>query len=333
MKKLVALLVAGLCLTAVWAEAGEPARKYKWKLGFNTVAGSIRDVAAKEFKRIVEGKSNGQISVDIFPGEALGTEQEMIEAVKVGALEMQLCGGTALQNLVKEVTPPTLPFMVKDYAEAHALLDGPYGDYVKQKAAAHNLQILSFLDLGFAQITNNKRPIRTPDDIAGIKLRSPNEPTSIATFKALGAAVSTMPFSEVYLALSQGVVDGQFNPLDAIHDTKFHEVQKYLAITNHFYYYIHFMMNKKTWDGLPADLKQVVQEGANAAKQTSREWFTRKDAEMLEKLRPSFKEITYPDVNAFRAKLAPVYANEFTKLVPADAIKLAQETLEKYRKK
>lgn len=326
---LVFLFLVPWCLGAALAEA----QTYKWKVGINTVAGSIRDVAAKEFKKIVEAKSNGQVTVTLFPGEALGTEQEMIEAVKVGALDFQLCGGTALQNLVKEVTPPTLPFMVKDYDEAHALLDGPFGEYVKQKAAVHNLQILSFLDLGFAQITNNKRPIRVPDDLKGIKMRSPNEPTSIATFKALGSSVSTMPFGEVYLALSQGVVDGQFNPLDAIHDTKFHEVQKYLAITNHFYYYIHFMMNKKLWDSLPANLKAAVQEGANAAKQVSRDWFKKKDAEMLAKLKPSFKEITYPDIAAFRAHLAPLYKDELSKMVPAEAIKLAQETLDKYRKK
>lgn len=331
---LVFLFLVPFCLgAALVGPAQGAAQTYKWKLGFNTVAGSIRDVAAKEFKKIVETKSNGQITVAIFPGEALGSEQEMIEAVKVGALDFQLCGGTALQNLVKEVTPPTLPFMVKNYDEAHALLDGPYGDYVRQKAAVHNLQILSYLDLGFAQMTNNKRPIRVPDDLKGIKMRSPNEPTSIATFKALGSAVSTMPFSEVYLALSQGVVDGQFNPLDAIYDTKFHEVQKYLAITNHFYYYIHFMMNKKLWDGLPANLKGVVQEGANAAKQVSRDWFKKKDAEMLEKLKPSFQEITYPNIAEFQAKLAPFYKDELSKMVPAEAIRLAQETLEKYRKK
>lgn len=335
MKKLIVFLfLVPLCLAAAFAEgAQDAAKKYRWKVGFNTVAGSIRDVAAKEFKRVVESKSAGQIAIDIFPGEALGTEQEMIEAVKVGALDFQLCGGTALQNLVREVTPPTLPFMVKDYAEAHALLDGPLGAHIKQKAAVHNLQILSFLDLGFAQITNNKRPIRVPDDLKGIKMRSPNEPTSIATFKALGSAVSTMPFGEVYLALSQGVVDGQFNPLDAIYDTKFHEVQKFLAITNHFYYYIHFMMNKKLWDSLPAHLKPIVQEGAIAAREVSREWFTKKDAEMLAKLKPSFQEITYPDIAAFRTKLEPLYRDELSKMVPAEALKLAQESLAQYRKK
>lgn len=329
-RPLVVLFLAFLVLGVASAEA---AQSYKWKVGFNTVAGSIRDVAAKEFKKVVEAKSNGQVTITIFPGEALGTEQEMIEAVKVGALDFQLCGGTALQNLVKEVTPPTLPFMVKDYEEAHALLDGPFGDHVKAKAAVHNLKILSFLDLGFAQITNNKRPIRVPDDLKGLKMRSPNEPTSIATFKALGSAVSTMPFGEVYLALSQGVVDGQFNPLDAIYDTKFHEVQKYLAITNHFYYYIHFMTNKKLWDGLPPNLQSAVQEGANAARQVSRDWFKKKDAEMLEKLKPSFKEVTHPDIAAFRAHLAPLYKDELSKMVPPEAMKIAQDTLEKYRKK
>jgi tripartite ATP-independent transporter DctP family solute receptor len=328
---LVALVISGVSAGGQGEAAAEGEETYEWQIGFNTVEGSVRDFAAKEFKEVVETRSNGRIQVEIFPAEQLGSEQEMIEMVKVGALDFQLCGGTALQNAVPEVTPPTLPFMVTGYEEAHALMDGEFGDYLKEKAAEKDFQILSYLDLGMVQITNNVRPINEPSDLEGIKMRSPNEPVSIATFQALGASVSTMAFTEVYLALSQGVVDGQFNPLDAIWDTKFFEVQEYLAITNHFYYYIHFMTNVDLWESLPSDIQAIVQEGADAAAQVSREWYETKDAEMLERLRPHFVEITYPDSAEFRAALDTFYEGRLSEMVPPEAIAVAERTLAEYR--
>ncbi len=335
MRRIATLMVlVVLCSSVAFAGGSQEdaaEQTYRWRIGFNTVEGSVRDVTAREFKRVVEERSNGRIQVEIFPAEQLGSEQEMIESVMIGALDIQLSGGPALQNLFPEVLPPSLPFMVSSYEEAHALLDGPYGDLIREKGREHNLEILSFLDLGFAQITTNRRPIRQPSDLEGLQVRSPNEPAFIETFRALGARVSTLPFTEVYLALSQGVVDAQFNPLDAIYDTKFYEVQDYLAITNHAYYYFVFMMNRGLWESLPADIQAIVQEGANAARDRSREWFETKDAEMLEALRPHFREITEPDTALFQEKLVPVYQNQFAQMVPPAALTMAQDFLTDYR--
>lgn len=327
---MVLVLCGGFVFGAGAREA--PAEKtYNWRIGFNTVEGSVRDVSAREFKRIVEARSNGRIQVEIFPAEQLGSEQEMIESVMIGALDIQLCGGSALQNLFPDVLPPSLPFMLTSYDEAHALLDGPYGDHIREKGKEHNLMMLSYLDLGFVQITSNRRAIRSPADLEGLQVRSPNEPVFIEAFRGLGARVSTLPFTEVYLALSQGVVDAQFNPLDAIYDTKFYEVQDYLAITNQWYYYFVFMMNKSLWDSLPSDIQAIVQEGADAARDVSREWFRTKDAEMLERLKPHFREVTYPDTTLFQQRLEPVYRNVYSQMVPQEALTLAQSFLNEYR--
>ena len=328
------LMVLLLCSAFAFAggQGEAPAEEtYSWRIGFNTVEGSVRDVSAREFKRVVEERSNGRIQVQIFPAEQLGSEQEMIESVMIGALDIQLCGGSALQNLFPDVLPPSLPFMLTSYDEAHALLDGPYGEHIRAKGREHNLMMLSYLDLGFVQITSNRRPIRQPSDLEGLQVRSPNEPVFIEAFRGLGARVSTLPFTEVYLALSQGVVDAQFNPLDAIYDTKFYEVQDYLAITNQWYYYVVFMMNHTLWDSLPSDIRAIVQEGANAARDTSREWFRTKDAEMLELLRPHFREITEPDTALFQEKLQPVYRNVYSRMVPPEALAIAQDFLDEYR--
>lgn len=327
----VTLVLAG-CGGGKDAAKKDEGKTYKWRIGYHTVPGSVRDLSAKEFKRVVEEKSKGRVKVELFPGSSLGNEQEMIEMVKAGGLDFSLPGGGALQNLVKEYAVLTLPFMFSNYDEAHAVLDSQTGDRLKKMAEQHNLKVLSFCDLGFAQITNNKRPIKTPDDLAGLKIRSPKEPSSIATFKALGAAVSTMPFSEVYMALSQKVVDGQFNPLDAIYDTKFYEVQDHLAITNHFFYNYEFMMSKKLYDSLDPELQKIVQEAANAAMEVSRKFYKEKDAEMLTKLKPHFKEITNPDLAAFRNKLNPLYDTEFKDIVPKATVDEVKAFVENYRK-
>ncbi|MFM1652193.1 TRAP transporter substrate-binding protein [Brevibacillus sp. B_LB10_24] len=305
-------------------------KTYKFKLGFNTNEQSVRYEAAKKFKDAVEEKTNGRVEIQIFPSETLGTEQEMLESVKIGALDFQLAGGGSMTNILPQYGTLQLPFMINGYDEAYAVLDGPIGDRWKKEAEEFGYKVLAHADLGFAQITNNKHPIKSPEDIAGVKMRSPNEPTSIETFNQLGAITSTIPFSELYLALSQGVVDGQFNPLDAIYDQKFYEVQKYLAITNHFYYHINFIMNKGLWDSLDPELQTIIQDAANEARDLSRELTQKRNSEVLDSMKANFEEITEPDIAAFRAKVEPAYA-KLADIVGKQNFEEVQKFLEEYR--
>lgn len=299
------------------AAGNEELKSYTFKLGFHTVEDSVRGEMAKEFKRVLEEKSNGRLKVEIYPSEALGNEQEMIEAVKIGAVDFSMPGGGAMSNVDTIFGSVSLPFFMSGYDEFHEQADGALGDYWKKVAEDNGYKILSIGDLGFAQITNNKRPINTVSDMEGLKMRSPNEPVLINSFQSLGAAVTTLPFTEIYMALSQGVVDGQFNPLDAIYQTKFHEVQDYLAIVNIFCYNINFITSTQLWDKLDPEAQGIIQEAADAAKEISREYYKTADAEYLEKLTPYFKEITNPDTAEFRKAVQSVY-DDFAKDVPAD---------------
>ena len=304
---------------------------YTFKLGFNTVEDSVRGAVAHAFRDIVEERTNSRVKIEIFPSEALGSEQEMVEALQVGALDFQLMGGGQLSNVIPEYGLLGLPFIVQDFEEVHALLDGPIGDDLKQLAEEKmNIKVLSFSDLGFAQVTNNVRPINTPADLKGIKMRAPNEPMLINTFRQLGASVSTMPFSEVYLGLSQGAIDGQFNPLDAIYEAKFHEVQDYLTVLNLFYYPINFGMSKQVWDTLDPELQNIIQEAADVAKHAGREYAREMQESMVETMKPHFKEITYPDTVAFREKVQPLYDEAREAGLPVDDF---MEFLEEYRSK
>lgn len=299
------------------APANTDLKSYTFKLGFNTNEDSVRGAMAQEFKRVLEEESNGRLTVEIYPAEALGSEQEQIESVKIGAQDFSFPGGGAMSNVDKVFGAISLPFFTKGYDDFHAKADGELGEYWKNVAEQNGYKILSICDLGFAQITNSKRPINTVADMQGLKMRSPNESVLINSMQSLGASVTTLPFTETYMALQQGVVDGQFNPMDAIYQTKFHEVQDYMAMVNIFCYNINFITSTKLWDSLDDEAKQIIQKGADAAKEVSRTYYQQADQEYLDKLTEGFKEITEPDVTPFRAACQPVY-DEYAKTVPAD---------------
>lgn len=310
---------------------GACADSISWRLGFNTNEESVRAVAAERFKEVVEEESDGRITVELFPSEALGSEQEMLNGIKTGSLDLQMAGGGSMQNIVPQYATLALPFMVESFDEAYAVLDGPIGDEWKDLALEQGYKVLSHHDLGFAHVTNNVRPIETPEDLEGVVMRSPSEPTSVTTFETLGAEVSTLPFTEVYPALQQGVVDGQFNPLDAIYETKFHEVQDYLSLLGVFYYHVNFIMNPEEWDSLCPELQEVVQTAADEAQEVSRQTTQENDEKYLEILRPEFETVTEePDMEAFREAVEPAF-DQFREIVGADTIEKTRQFIEEYR--
>ncbi len=309
--------------------SGYQGESYEWKVGFNTPEESVRGIAAKKFKEVVEEKTGGKVTVELFAGEVLGSEQEMLEQVGSGALDMQLAGGSAMQNIIPEYAVLALPFMVENYEEAYRTLDGEIGDELKEKAAAAGYKVIAHTDLGFVQITNNKRPLKTPDDLKGLKIRSPQEPTSVETFKQLGASVTTMAFTEVYMGLQQNVIDGQFNPLDAIYENNFHEVQNYLTLTNHFYYHVNFIMNLNLFESLDPELQQIVLEAGEAAQEASRQYTQEKNAEMLDVLAGQLEIEKEPDIEAFRNQID---YGPFSEFVGAEFLEKTQKYIEENRK-
>lgn len=322
MKKHIVRLVSLMLVVLLVGCCGALAEKtYKFQLGYNTVEDSVRGVMANTFKDYVEKASEGRMQVQCFPAGTLGSEGEMTEMVNLGTLDFTLPGCSNMSTVDPSFSAISLPFLVSNFDEGHALLDGALGDRFKEIAADYGYKILAFGDLGMAQITNNIRAINSVDDMAGIKMRSPNEEASIKTFESLGCSVATVAFSELYLGLSQGVVDGQFNPLDAIYQQKFYEVQDYLAITNHFYYAINFIMNNDAFNEMPAADQEIILAGAAAAQEAGRAYAAEADTKYLDLMKDSFKEITYPDTAAFAAKVAGVYDN-FAKVADAKVVEI-----------
>lgn len=303
---------------------------YEWSVGFNTVEDSIRGEAAKEFKKVLEEESDGRITIELFPNEELGSDNEMVESVQVGALDFQLSSSGVLAEIMPEFSATDLPFMFEDADEAHAALDGPYGDILKEKTREEGIEMLNTFSIGFSQITSNKQAINEPEDLKGASIRSPDEPVPIATFEALGSQVTTLPFTEVYLGLQQGTIDGEFNPLTAIKDSNFQEVQDYLAMTDIIFYHAPFIMNQGLWDELDEETQELVQKAADQATEVAREEEKKTEASVLDEIEDEFKEVTTPDKDEFIEAVQPVY-DKFEDEIGKDVMEELENFLEEYR--
>lgn len=288
----------------------------------------------ERFAELVEKKSGGRLKVQVFPGGTLGSDQANVSALQGGTLEMAAMNSGIFASLVKEFAIYDFPFLFGNPKEADAVVDGPFGQNLHKKLEDKGLVGLAYYELGFREITNSKRPIKTLEDIAGLKLRVIPNPINIDWVKALGANPTPLPFPELYSALEQGAVDGQENPVATIKGAKLYEVQKYMTLTNHQYNPQSVVISKKFWDSLaPADRK-VLQEAATESAQYQR---TQSRAQLqagMEDLRKDgmqINELPPAEIAKFRDKMKPVIA-KYSATVGEDTVKSLMAELAKARK-
>jgi TRAP-type transport system periplasmic protein len=204
-------------------------------------------LAAMQFAKRVEERSNGEIKIEIFPASQLGSETEVMGKVRLGVIDMEASSLNYLIKYEKAFAVVVMPYQFDSYEHAHRVLDGPAMAWLAPLAEKQGFVILSNWEWGFRNLTNNKRPINKPEDVRGLKIRVPPVAELEAGMQALGAEVSKIGFKELYLALSQGLVDGQENPLNVIYYNKLYEVQKHLALTRHAYYNLLHVVSLKSW--------------------------------------------------------------------------------------
>lgn len=284
---------------------GEANTKYTLNLAHISPVDHPAHKGSLLFKQLVEERTNGEVKIEIYPNSTLGSAPEYTEQMKVGAVALGLSTSGQLQQWVKECAAVMIPFLFTSYEHAHRTLDGPAGDLLAAMAEKEDLITLANWEWGFRQITNNKVPIKSPEDIKGLKMRVPNEIQLQAMFKTLGASTNIVAFPELYLALAQGVVDGQCNPLNTIYHNKFFEVQKYLAITNHVYNTQTLMASKAIWDTLPEDIQRILKESAQVAGLYVRQISNAADGQLIKACAEKGMVVTYPDLDAFREKMGP----------------------------
>ena len=289
-----------LCATAAQAQTA-------MKISISIAQNSHQGAAIDAFAKSVEQRTGGRYKIQTFYSGALGAERESVEATQLGTQELTFTSTGPVPNFVPEVKILDVPFLFRDYAHARGTLDGPIGQEMLAKFEAKGLKALAWGENGFRHMTNSKRPIQTPADVKGLKIRVPPEVQLEAAMEAAGANATKIAFPELYMALSQGVVDGEENPIAVITHNKFYEVQKHLALTRHAYNSMVHVISAKTWARLTPEQQTIIREESKAAGAMMRKTIAAEEDAQITKLQSLGMQVTRPDPAAFRAVMGPAY--------------------------
>lgn len=282
------------------------AQAVKMTLGHGNPVGSPRHSAAVKFADVVKAKSGGRIEVTVAPSAQMGDDAAMVTALRTGALDLSANSQGAVGNTVPEYAAFGMPFLFADLPQAWKILDGAVGKELAEKSAAKGLVVLGYWDNGIRHMSNSKRPLLKPEDLKGLKMRTPPDSVTVDIMQSLGAEAQQIKFSELYVALQQGVVDGQENPLTNIASAKLNEVQKYISLTGHKYEMTPFLMSKRTWDRLSDADRQAVQEAAKEATALQRKLSKESDDVLVSELKAKGVQIDTVDKAAFQQATAAV---------------------------
>ncbi len=322
-KQMVGLLTIALIpglMTLAGAGYAAEINEHTIKFATAGAIGSPIALGMDKFADIVKEKSDGQITVKRFPGGTLGGDVQTLSAVQGGTVEMTTMNAGILASVAKDFAMVDLPFLFESPAEADTVMDGPVGATLAAELPDSGLVGLGYWELGFRQLSNNRHPITTVDDIAGLKIRVIQSPIYIDLFNALGANAVPMPFTELYTALETGAIDGQENPAPSILTAKLNEVQKYLTLTRHTYNPQIVMVSKKFWDKLNDDERQLLQDAVLEARDYERAVAREQASKAVEELKAEGMEVTElspEEMAKLREKAKPVADKYAAQLDPA----------------
>ncbi|BAU46704.1 C4-dicarboxylate ABC transporter [Sulfurifustis variabilis] len=304
-------LIAALVLAAGFA-AGAQAQM-ELKFGHVGGPGSLFELSAQEFAKRANEKLKGKATVVVYGSSQLGGDKELLQKLKLGTVDFAL-PSTVMSSESDLFGVFEMPYLVKDRDHMKRIEKEVFWSKLAPAAEAKGLRILAVWENGYRHITNNKQPIKTPQDLQGIKLRVPEGKWRVKMFQTYGANPSPMKLSEVFVALQTGVMDGQENPFTQIFSSKFQEVQKYLSLTGHVYTPAYITTGKKRWEKLPADVRKVLEETAKETQAYVYETAARLDGELLDKMKAAGMQVNEADKDAFVKASKPVY-DEFGKEV------------------
>lgn len=284
------------------------------RLGHVGFPGSIFDIVSNKFAKDVNEALKGKVEVRVFHSSQLGSDEQMIKGIRVGAPEMQV-PSTIMSTVDQRYGVFEMPYLIVSRAHIKKAVENKeVQKTLFDPLPAKGIRMLGVWENGFRHITNNVRPIVRPEDLKGIKLRVPGGVWRVKMFQAYGANPSPMPFAEVYSALQSGVMDAQENPFTQIYSAKFQEVQKFLTLTGHVYTPAFLIVSEDFWRKLPKDVQDTIAKIAWATGDFARAEGERLDKELLSKLAPPMKS-NEPDKEAFIKASVSVY-EEFGKQVP-----------------
>jgi tripartite ATP-independent transporter DctP family solute receptor len=329
MKKIITMILTvfmvGALITGCASETPAPASNnngssneevIELKLGHIQSENDFWHTGSLKFKEEVEAKSNGKIKITIFPNSTLGGDRDMAEGLQIGTVDFALIAGV-LGNFEPSIQLLELPYLFNSEEQFKKVVHGDVGNEISSRVLkSSNIRILNFWDRGPRVVTSNK-PINTLADIKGLKIRLPEIKAMVETWKAMGASPTTMAWNEVYTGLQQNVIEAQENPVPFIYGGKIHEVQKYMAMTNHKYEYVTLSMSEKTYAKLTPEQQKIINDAALVATDYENQLVKDKTGEILETMVKEGLQVTTPDTTEFAAAARTAHET-FAKTIDLD---------------
>lgn len=318
---LAAVSLAVAALACSFAAPGPAfAAKYNFKVGHESAPNSMQDQFAHKFKEYVERESKGEIAVSVFPSDQIGDPFALLQGVQSGVIELGIFNGGSIATVLKDYAMFSIPeILPKEPQKNKQIFESDFVKTLISNTEKTGVKYLGAYIEPFFQVTAN-REIKTPEDFKGLKIRTMNSPIIIATYKALGANPTPIPFSEVYSGLQTRLIDAQENPLDIIYEMSFHEVQKYLILTNNSTVVNFLCVNGKLFAGMPEELQKIVTDGGRYAQGymfAEVPAIEKKGRENLEKTGKITIQESTPEITAAYKKAAEEAKKEYFKSVGA----------------
>ncbi|AWM86577.1 TRAP transporter substrate-binding protein [Microvirga sp. 17 mud 1-3] len=278
--------------------------EFTYKYANNLPETHPMNARAREMAAAIKAETNGRVDLQIFPNSQLGSDTDTLSQVRSGGVEFFTLSGLILSTLVPAASINGVGFAFPNYDAVWKAMDGELGAYVRAQIAKANLVAMDKIwDNGFRQTTSSTKPINTPDDLKGFKIRVPVSPLWTSMYKAFDAAPASINFNEVYSSLQTKVVEGQENPLAIVSTAKLYEVQKYCSLTNHMWDGFWFLANRRAWERLPEDVRTIMAKHINAAAIKEREDVAKLNANLQQELAGKGLVFNQPDPVPFRDKL------------------------------
>jgi TRAP-type transport system periplasmic protein len=292
--------------------ASNEKKDYNLKMSITVSESSTWYKAAAHFAKEVKEKTDGRIKVKVYANEQLsaGAPAKGVEMLLKGSIDLSYHSPIIYSVFDKRLGVVTAPFLFKNLEEADEKMNGEGGEALKEILLENGIEPLGFGESGFRQVTNNVRPIKSPEDIENMKIRIPGIEMYVDLWRELGADPTTMDFSEVFTALQQGTIDGQENPVDVIRSAKLEEVQKYISMWNYSYDPLIFGMNKEKFDSMHPDDQKIIKTAAENANKYQIKLAREKEKKQIEELKAAGMEIYYPtdaEIEAFRKASEKIY--------------------------
>ncbi|EWM51937.1 TRAP transporter solute receptor, DctP family protein [Bordetella holmesii 70147] len=302
-------LVSACAFAVTLPAAAENTLKMAYALSTNSHYGAGADAMAKS----LEGSTQGKYKVQQFANSALGGEREVIEGLQIGTVDLAIVSTGATLNFVPETGVFDIPFLLRDLPHARAVLDSKVGQDMLAKFPNRGIVALAWGEQGFRHLTNNIRPVKTPADAKGLKIRTTENPIHITAFRQIGILPTPMAWPEVATALQQGTIDGQENPLSVITSAKLSQTQKYLSLTGHVYGPALILMSANAYNSLSPEDKAKFDEAGKQAGLAMRAYVDNIEKTGAEQLKKEGMQVNDVDRAAFAAAVEPAYPEYYKK--------------------